>query len=103
MIDNFNDLPISIQYNHLQDMMYRINLLKLKKININIFSIYYHEALNEFSLEVSFGDNLRGYLLYSKTLGELYEHLDRWEKLDYWSLLIELGENINLSRKQLKL
>lgn len=98
MIDNFNELPIPRQYNYLQDLTYKINE-RLKQNNFHIAAIVFHENSGEYSILMDFNLNLRGYLLYTKSLEELYELLDRWETMNYWDLLIQIGDNIDLSRK----
>jgi len=102
MIENFKDLNVSIQYNYLQLLIERINQ-QLDINNIHIIGVIFHECLNEYSIMVSFGGYLKGHLLYSDTLETLYKHLDRWEGMNYLDLLIEIGKNIDLSKKCLKL
>lgn len=102
MVDNFNELPIPRQYNKLQTLINIIND-RLKQNNFHIAAIVFHEYGEEYSILMDFGNNLEGFLLFTKSLEELYKILDRWETMNYWDLLIQIGDNIDLSRKQLKL
>ena len=101
-IDNFNELPMPRQYNKLQNLINRINEL-IKQNNFHIAAIQYHDYCDEYSILMDFGNNLRGFLLFTKSLEGLYKILDRWETMNYWDLLIQIGDNVDLSRKQMRL